>query len=447
MGEGGFEVEGVGMTPGPTIDELLAEGNRREDAGDVDGAMRYYQQARAIDANHPRVSLNVANALQKSGRFSEAARMLQYALTRMPDSVAAHFNLGGIFVAQRRLIEAAQEYSTALRLQPDLPEAEVMLAQVYDADGRMVDAEQALRRALALRPDFAGAALNLGELYLRQHRYDEAEDWLRRAEAMDGTLATVHVALGSLYLKTGRHAEARRAYEAASARDPGRRVTGSSPLFALNFRSDLPPTTVFEEHARVERPSEREPRASGSCRGRVAAARRGQRRLRESATCRATFASIRSACSSARCSRSTIREQFDVYCYSNDTTEDEITRELRQTADHWSVTGGLDDRLVADKIRGDAIDVLIDLSGHTERHRLAVFARHPAPVQATWMGYLNTTGVRAMDYRICDAYTWTQSSANPETLSTEKLYRLPHDSQWCYTPYYEFLPWPIPGSA
>jgi len=418
------------VTAGPTIDELLAEGNRREDAGDIDGAMRHYQQARAIDANHPRISLNVANALQKSGRFSEAARMLQHALTQTPESVAAHFNLGGVFVAQRRLVEAAQEYRTVLRLQPDLPEAEVMLAQVHDAEGRLDEAEQALRRALALRPDFAGAALNLGELFMRQHRYDEAEDWLRRAEAMDDSLATVHAALGSLYLKSGRHSEARSAYEAASARDPGRQVTGSSPLFALNFRSDVPAETVFDEHVRVGTHLTRTggiPFTSWTC------AAQSDRLLRIGYVS-ADFRKHPIGLFIRPVLALHDREHFEVHCYSNDASDDEITHDLRHKADHWHPIAGLDDVLVIERIRSDAIDVLVDLSGHTERNRLAVFARHPAPVQATWMGYLNTTGVRAMDYRICDAYT--DPPGETERFNTERLQRLPH-SQWCYAPYYD----------
>ena len=226
-------------------------------------------------------------------------------------------------------------------------------------------------------------------------------------------------------------------HEAAGARDPEGRATDSSPLFALNFRTDLS-AAAGSTSMRAWGRSSRESRAFGFMSWPCAA--RPERRLRIGYVSgdfrkhpiglfiRPVFAQHD-------------RDQVDVYCYSNDTTDDEITRELRNSADHWSAIAGLDDRLVTDRIREDAIDVLIDLSGHTERHRLAVFARHPAPVQATWMGYLNTTGVRAMDYRICDAYT--DPAGATESFSTEQLYRLPH-SQWCYAPYYDIAPVTVP---
>jgi predicted O-linked N-acetylglucosamine transferase (SPINDLY family) len=87
---------------------------------------------------------------------------------------------------------------------------------------------------------------------------------------------------------------------------------------------------------------------------------------------------------------------------------------------------------VVDLIREDGIDVLVDLSGHTPRNRLAVFARRAAPVQATWLGYLNTTGLREMDFRIADRHTDPEGAS--ESLHSEKLARLPH-SQWAYVPH------------
>jgi predicted O-linked N-acetylglucosamine transferase (SPINDLY family) len=102
-------------------------------------------------------------------------------------------------------------------------------------------------------------------------------------------------------------------------------------------------------------------------------------------------------------------------------------------ADHWREIAGLDDQRVIDLIREDQIDVLVDLSGHTDRNRLSVFARHPAPVQASWLGYLNTTGLPAMDYRICDWHTDPLGAT--EHLHSEQLVRMP-DSQWCYAPWY-----------
>jgi protein O-GlcNAc transferase len=128
------------------------------------------------------------------------------------------------------------------------------------------------------------------------------------------------------------------------------------------------------------------------------------------------------------------RERFETFCYTNSHIEDELSAELRGASDHWRSIAGREDPWAEALIRADALDILVDLSGHTARNRLGLFARRPAPVQATWLGYLNTTGLEAMDYRICDAHTDPEGAT--EALNAETLVRLPH-SQWCYAPYYD----------
>jgi predicted O-linked N-acetylglucosamine transferase (SPINDLY family) len=125
------------------------------------------------------------------------------------------------------------------------------------------------------------------------------------------------------------------------------------------------------------------------------------------------------------------RQQFEVHCFYNHPTGDELTRRLAARADHWHDIAELDDESVAQRIRDNGIDLLIDLSGHTVGNRMGVFARKPAPLQFTWLGYLCTTGLATMDYRICDAYT--DPLGAPGGPEAEKLARLPH-SQWCYQP-------------
>jgi len=117
------------------------------------------------------------------------------------------------------------------------------------------------------------------------------------------------------------------------------------------------------------------------------------------------------------------RTQFEVFAYSNTQPEDDVTARLKSSFDHWRCIVGVSDDDAADLIEADAIDILVDLSGHTAGNRLLVFARKPAPVQVTWLGFPATTGMSAMDWRITDAI------ADPPGLTeqyfSEKLYRLP----------------------
>lgn len=120
----------------------------------------------------------------------------------------------------------------------------------------------------------------------------------------------------------------------------------------------------------------------------------------------------------------------ETFCYSGCTDEDEQTGFFRSHAAHWRSTTGLDDSEFAAQIRTDAIDILVDLSGHTYGHRLEVFARKPAPLQVTWLGYPDTTGLSAIDYRLTDPIVDPPGAA--DSASSERLFRLP-DGFHCYT--------------
>jgi predicted O-linked N-acetylglucosamine transferase (SPINDLY family) len=125
------------------------------------------------------------------------------------------------------------------------------------------------------------------------------------------------------------------------------------------------------------------------------------------------------------------RDRLEVVFYSDVEAEDELTFRLRALADVWLRTAWLTNDELEERIRADRIDILVDLTGHTTGGaRMPLFARKPAPVQVTWLGYLNTTGLDAMDYRISDG------RACPDWMDayhSERVVRLPH-CQWCYDP-------------
>jgi protein O-GlcNAc transferase len=123
--------------------------------------------------------------------------------------------------------------------------------------------------------------------------------------------------------------------------------------------------------------------------------------------------------------------RVEVYCYSNTPVIDDITRRCEALVPHWRDIVGLADAAAADVIRDDGIDILVDLSGHSSGNRLGLFARKPAPVQVTYLGYPGTTGLAQMDYRITDARADPPGSS--EAHYREQLLRLPH-SVWCFAP-------------
>lgn len=134
---------------------------------------------------------------------------------------------------------------------------------------------------------------------------------------------------------------------------------------------------------------------------------------------------------------------LEVYCYSNTPKTDAITRRCESMASHWRDIVALPDAAAGDLIRNDGIDILIDLSGHTSGNRLGLFARKPAPVQITYLGYPATTGLSAMDYRVTDAMVDPPGAS--DAYYTERLLRLPH-SLWCFQPS-AAMPRPAPAPS
>jgi predicted O-linked N-acetylglucosamine transferase (SPINDLY family) len=117
------------------------------------------------------------------------------------------------------------------------------------------------------------------------------------------------------------------------------------------------------------------------------------------------------------------RTAFEIYLYDDSPRLDAFTERLRPLADAWHRVRGMPDAQLAEKIRADRIDVLVDLAGHTAGNRLLTFARRPAPVQISYLGYPNTTGLNTVDYRLTDAVADPPGLA--DELHTEKLVRLP----------------------
>ena len=211
-------------------------------------------------------------------------------------------------------------------------------------------------------------------------------------------------------------------------------------LFSLNFRNDVEPEEIHREHVRV-----------GALIARKAGAPFTSWKVPWIAERRLRIGYVSGDFVHHPVARFMLpvlvrhnRAGFDVHCFSNRGDEDDITRQLKRYAHHWHVIAGEDDESVARRIHDLGIDILVDLSGHTTGHRLGVFARRPAPIQATWLGYLNTTGVTAIDYRLCDRHT--DPEGETERLHTEKLLRLPH-SQWCYLPFEEIRDQPSSRDA
>ncbi len=416
--------------PNEAADAHIVQGQRLEDEHQLAAAESAFRRAVSCAPGYPRAHLNLGNALHKQGRLEEAAQAHREAARLDPAYAPAHFNLGTVLLALGDTAGARTHLAQALATRPDMADAAVLLAEACDLEGDGEGARRHLEAALAIDPRLAGAAANLGVLHVEAGRIAEARAAFENALAIDPRNGPALCGMGRIAMMQGDAARAASLFQQASALDPADLEAWTSYLFALNFRGDLDAKAIAHEHFRF---GDAFAPAVPAPRGRVRAQGRRLRVGYVSADFMKHPVGL--------FMRPVLREHdgagFETFCYSNGTREDEVSAELRGLAGHWRPIRGRSDEWVAELVRRDGIDILVDLSGHTAHNRLGVFARRAAPVQATWLGYLNTTGLTTMDHRICDART--DPPGTTEALNRETLARMPH-SQWCYAPYYEVAP-------
>jgi predicted O-linked N-acetylglucosamine transferase (SPINDLY family) len=369
-----------------------------------------------------------AGVLARQGRLDEAQGALKRALAIDPDNADANLALGTLLLARGRPGEAEAPLRAVLKRDPDSMDAHARLSEVYDARGDFAAAAAELEAVLAKRPDWADALYNHGCVLKKQMRLAEAEGALRRALALDPAHARAARMLGSVLLGQCRTEEALALYRAARERIPRDLDLESAELFALNSSAGIADDALFARHVSFgKRIEEAHPPRFGP----FGNARDPERRLRIGYVSGDFCYHVVTLFTLPVVERHD-RSAFEVYCYSTGGRADGYTREVSARADHWREVSALPASGVADAIHRDRIDILVDLGGHSGIPQLAVFADQPAPVQATWLGYLNTTGMSRIRYRITDHH------ADPPGLTdryhTEALVRLPH-SQWCYRPF------------
>ncbi|MCC6301813.1 MAG: tetratricopeptide repeat protein [Gammaproteobacteria bacterium] len=385
-----------------------------------------FERAVTLRPEYLEAWINRANVLIRLGRPDEAAAACRQALDRRPDSAEAHLTLALAQLGQGRLEEAAAACRRAIALRPEYAEAHSNLGHVCLELRRLDEAAASCARAVALRPDMAGAHYNLGLAYFGLGRLDEAEEAYRRALACRPEYPEALVNLGLARVQLGRGREALADLERALALAPDSAGAHSARLLTSCYlASDTPSGSRAAQRFFAER-----------CESPLAPRRHPHGNPRDPAR------RLKIAYVSPDLRRHSIayfmlpvlahhdRGQVEVHVYYTHRGRDDVTDLMQPHADHWVACAGWTDEELAARIRADGIDVLIDLSGHTEGNRLAVFARKPAPVQVTYLGYPGSTGLESMDYRLCTEET---DPPGAEAWHSEQLHRLPR-GLWCYRP-------------
>ena len=401
-------------------------GNTLQDLGRLDEAEASYRRALEINPHLAETHNNLGNTLHKIKRLDEAAASCRRALEIKPDFAEAHSNLGNILKDLGRLDEAEVSYRRALAIKPDFAKAHNNLGRTLHDLDRLDEAEASYLRALEVNPDDAVVHYNLGKTLEGLGRLDSAEASYRRALEIKPDFAEAHYNLGIILHGLGRLDEAEASYRQALSIRPDYVEAHSNLLFCFNYDPHLSAAEVFAEHLLWDE------RQTGACTRveRTTSDRNPQRRLRVGYVS-PDLRQHSVAYFFEPLLREHDRQVIEVYCYAEVARPDEVTARLQRLADKWLRTVDISDEALARRIADDKIDILVDLAGHTAKNRLLTFARKPAPVQVTWLGYPHSTGLRTMDYRLVDALTDPPGEA--DVYASETLVRL-ENGFLCYAP-------------
>ena len=411
-------------------DLALAHGNLAsalQAEGRLEEAIAAFRRSIAIDPNDAIVQSNLGLALLDAGRPEEAVAALQRAVALGPGNAVSQRNLGVALHATGRSDEAIAAYQRALALDGGDAGTYSNLGMTLQETGRPDAAIAALGRAIELAPDLAEAHVNLGIVLWDTGRLDEARLTLQRAIALRPDSAEAHNSLGNVCKDQGRLDEALDAFRKACTLKPGDAKLASNLLFSLHYHPDHDAQALLAEHRRW---------ASRHAAPLATQIRPHDNDRTPDRTLRVGYVSPDLRAHAVGHLLLALFAHHDlshvaIHAYADVRAPDRVSRDLKALAHHWLDTAGLTDSQLADRIRADRIDILVDLALHTAGNRMLVFARKPAPVQVTMLGLPTTTGLDTIDYRLTDPYLDPPGTNDADY--TEQSIRLPH-CFWIFRP-------------
>ncbi len=409
--------------------------------------------------------------LCQDGKLLEARSMFEELLAQNPHDPQLHYELGMLCMEQQKNHAACDHFRELVRLAPDFLEGRMLLGMmlaelgqhvesaswlegvvaevpgvaeihhrlglVYTELSRYQDAYNAYLTVLRLKPDHVGVRCSLGLLLSTTGHISEARQVFQEGLALDPTSVNIINNMGRV-CKIGKAAESLDWFQRGLDLDPEHPSLTSNYLYTLNYVPGLSSQCIAEKYMQYASRCYR-PRIDWHC---------SQERRTSRQRVRIGYLSADFYGHSVTFFLEPVIQQhdpsrFEIFCYSNRTAEDATTERLRSYSTEWRCIVGMTDLQVAESICADEIDILVELSGHTAGNRLGVCAMKPAPIQVSWIGHPNTTGLPQMDYYLTDA--WCDPPGMTEGLYSERLFRLPRVFS-CYLPPEEFPPVaPVPS--
>lgn len=408
------------------MDEQFQAARQLHTAGKFAEAEAIYRAILKASPRHSDATHMLGVLAFQCGHLESAAQLIAQAIALHPWAAGYYNNLALVHNALGRTDLAVAAMRKSLALEPTAQGNNALGVTLWQA-GRMYEAVDAFRSAIKLDATFGDPWTNLASVYEDQKKFDEAIEAARRGVQLNPASAHARSNLGRLFQLTGQINAAVAEFARASGFAPDEAGIGSNLLFAKLSQPEATEESILAAH-RAWAIRFADPLTD--------AAPPHDIDLTTDRPIRVGYVSpdfgnhpVGRFILPALLGRD--RARFHVTCYSDSELKDDTAAALKASADVWLETATLNDEQLATQIRADSIDILIDLTGHTARNRLLCFAREPAPIQATYLGYPATTGLKAIDFRLTDAIADPPSTSDAN--HTERLIRI-EGCAWCFIP-------------
>jgi predicted O-linked N-acetylglucosamine transferase (SPINDLY family) len=359
-------------------------------------------------------------SLYNKGQIADAVKLARTLTQRFPADGNAWRWFGIALHRLGRYDDALIPLRKAAELLPEELESRAVLADTLRLKGWHKDAEEVCRAIIAINPAYAEAQRIYGMSLVHQGRVAEGLAAARRAIELAPDTSGMYNTLGVLQLDLGMVSEAEKSFHVALEKDPKDPIAADNYLFSLAHNPEVKQDTLFAEHIKFAQQHEAPVRSQWP---RHVNKRTPNRKLKIGLVSGDLFRHAVASYLLPIMERLATDASVSLHVYNNHILEDDYTHLLRKCAHEWHQVTGMPDAHLANRIRDDRIDILFDLSGHTGRNRLLTFARKPAPIQVSWLGYPATTGLSAMDYYLVDRFG--VPFGEPERMFSEKIVHLP----------------------
>ena len=420
----------VPQAAAPDVQQLVAAALQHHQAGRLPEAEQLYRRILQIEPRHAEALHLLGIVAHQIGRNDIAVELIGKAIGINGNEASFHYNLGNALKDLRHL-EKAAAYGAAIRIKPDYPIALSSLGNALHGLRRLDEAAALHRAALCIKPDLPETHYNLGIALYGLGRLDEAVAVFRAALRIRPDFAETQANLGNAFLAQGNLEDAVAAYRQALRHRQDYAEAEMNLAFTQLYRSGVGLSDILRRArawnqayaARLERTVHQPPSHP--------------QRLPRIGFVSADFRCHAVGLLVVPAIEGLAQAGYHLTCYSNSALTDELTSRFVTASTVWRPVAGMSDDSLADLIRSDGIDILIDLSGYSAQNRLLVFARKPAPLQvASWVGYPATTGMPVMDYILADRW---QIPPGAEEFYTEAVIRLP-DGYITFEPPADALP-------